>query len=959
MAAFSVQNAVFATTLLVAGFSGGRCAIISHESMLVARRSQLVTDGGLEASVVRRNNLTRAGSKGFSFMEAQKPIRIVRHGEGGGSAIPGSDGKPVEVSKYTCGSTHKVSSTSNKNEVCPQDCPFYVQNRKDDDFCTFACVTEPDCAKFHPETQIGDKDLGVCRSCIVEGCSVCDASATKDKCAKCQWAYNLTEDGQCHFRFYHDAMLYFGYFLLGVVGLVALWIVDMAIRPIYNTAGLEHAQQNRDNCRVLQDKDAEGNRQPFPLLTNLCSKNVGGPGMILHFNFQVMLIGWALFVACVWMGFASGIDEALWILGTRRFGTPRMNCILVFWGYETQQRLMWTKVLFLVIVYLVSFAGAIFYGIHQMRCFTAIDSANKTMKDYVVMLNDLPITLTGSSNVEDDLKKALEDQVPAIKGKVVGVSVAWEYADHEEQIDEYLHDEVNKLEPHPEVPFPEGVWPHRKFLMGLEASILGIEEAGAGEETPKSTPRSAREQAPIEDVLDNMHISSRAFVVFNTEEDRDTAVEAENFKFHDSTVTFEEIEAEPDTVCWQNFGRDSPQEQAVKIVCGFGYIGLACAAWAIVFYSPYAYYVMTFNYENGRQPGFIVGFSFSMIVCVGNVIMYEVCGRISDWVGFRFRDQREACYMILYTIACMFNVALDFVTTYFTAEMVMEGLGFKTYFGVPLQDVPTFTQKFETYGMQRSLAENTYSYAFPSTFLIPFLIEPVATVTMPYLVGRWLVKSHVGLQGRDAEEWLEMAPMDMGRYADLLLNVILGILIFYFPGGYTWMLFLGMAGSHAYIYLFDQYKVLREIPSCKYASYDVEWWCQAMFAPIIGIMASCFMFKANCEPGMHCTTGMPLIALCCLGWMVHVVIHMLVLLYVVPMFKLEKGDDPEAGKTYREVATGNPSTWFSTNKIHCLRSKLKHKHEPACSFMRLGKEKHIRANPSIGCYFDGAGKSGA
>jgi len=277
---------------------------------------------------------------------------------------------------------------------------------------------------------------------------------------------------------------------------------------------------------------------------------------------------------------------------------------------------------------------------------------------------------------------------------------------------------------------------------------------------------------------------------------------------------------------------------------------------------------------------------------------------------------------------------------------------------VPLEDVPTFTQKFETYGMQRSLAENTYSYAFPSTFLIPFLIEPVATITLPYLIGRWLVKSHVKLQGRDAEEWLAMAPMDMGRYADLLLNVILGILIFYFPGGYTWMLFLGMAGSHVYIYLFDHYKVLREIPSCKYASYDIEWWAQALFAPIIGVMAACFMFKANCEPGFHCTTGAPLILLCCLGWLVHVVIHMLVLLYVVPMFKIEKGDDPEAGKTYKEISVANPSTWFSTNKVHCLRSQLKFKHEPACSFMILGKEKHMRANPAIGCYFDGAGKAG-
>lgn len=38
------------------------------------------------------------------------------------------------------------------------------------------------------------------------------------------------------------------------------------------------------------------------------------------------------------------------ILGTRRAKTARQNCILVAWGFETQMRLMWTKVDFVVAV---------------------------------------------------------------------------------------------------------------------------------------------------------------------------------------------------------------------------------------------------------------------------------------------------------------------------------------------------------------------------------------------------------------------------------------------------------------------------------------------------------------------------------------------------------------------------------------------------------------------------------
>jgi len=303
---------------------------------------------------------------------------------------------------------------------------------------------------------------------------------------------------------------------------------------------------------------------------------------------------------------------------------------------------------------------------------------------------------------------------------------------------------------------------------------------------------------------------------------------------------------------------------------------------------------------------------------------------------------------------CTFTMAFVLVNEYSAVERVMEGLGFKTYFGVPLEDIPSFTQKFETYGIQHSLAEKAYSYALFAIFL-PDLADPLATIALP-MVGRWLVKSHVKLQGRNAEELLVMLPWSMGRYSDLLIHIIIGILIFLFPGGYTWKLFLGMAGIHACQYALDQYVVLREIPSCRYASYDIEWWCQAMLAPIIGIMAACLIFKANCEPGFHCTSDMPLIALCCLGWLVHVVVHMLVLLYVVPMFKLEKGEGREKGKTYQEIAEANPCSWFSTNQVHCLRSKVKFKHEPACSFRIIGKEKHMRANPSIGCYFNGAGE---
>merc|ERR1719161_1755146 len=100
----------------------------------------------------------------------------------------------------------------------------------------------------------------------------------------------------------------------------------------------------------------------------------------------------------------------------------------------------------------------------------------------------------------------------------------------------------------------------------------------------------------------------------------------------------------------------------------------------------------------------------------------------------------------------MFNVALDMVTTYFFAFKVMTGLDFRTYHGKRLEDVETFTEKFETYAMQRSLAENTYTYAFPSTFLIPFLIEPFPTILIPLRLGKLIVRTHPEIVGKNAED---------------------------------------------------------------------------------------------------------------------------------------------------------------------------------------------------------------
>merc|ERR1719235_1460753 len=209
------------------------------------------------------------------------------------------------------------------------------------------------------------------------------------------------------------------------------------------------------------------------------------------------------------------------------------------------------------------------------------------------------------------------------------------------------------------------------------------------------------------------------------------------------------------------------------------------------------------------------------------------------------------------------------VVTYYTAMNIMTGLDFRTYDGTRIAEIDSFTEQFETYAMQRSLAENTYRYAWPSTFLVPFLLEPFITVTIPFIVGKTIIRSHREVSGRCAEAYIAAFDFDMGRYADILLNVFLGILIFYFPGGYTWSLFYGMFVSHIVIYLFDHWRVLDVIPSLKIVNNNVDWWAQVMLAACCAMIMMVLVFKANCEAypgyGGYCLQDLELVRACTLA----------------------------------------------------------------------------------------------
>jgi hypothetical protein len=934
-----------------------------------------------------------------------------------------------------CGVTMMATAESDKWARCPEACPLYAKDKNDQDHCSFICIREDQCAEYNPTSPVADIKYGECRSPTVQWCDKYNYDGT-DTCAKCKWLFRVSKSGGCEFE--HMWFVYgLGILLLVLVILIAWWFIDLECRPISNSKGLAWGIQSRERqkARMPEDLNAEaGARRPyFPFTTNLCKTLVCGPGMTLHFNFQAVLIFWALGVAGVYYYFASQHEE-LFILGTRKFGLARANCILVAWGYSTQQRLMWTKVSFLMIVYTGSFVLAILHSIRQVRLFDHLDEDNVTMKDFVAVLAPLP-GLPGAGKWEETLKSAVEE---ACGQAVEGVSIAWDCRDCYDELCQKLSDDITERErmKH-EVEFtpepPPNVGLVRRGFYKFEDWAFGDEQPPENQDTARSGMDSRRstgsvssrnsmsirkssqnhgsggkhkespfrmlvsgavdtvtmscskkpeekersstnpeedrpppededeeeddaEDFDMADKLTKMRSSRHAYVVFKSESERNAAVETvektNGFEFQGAKLEMHSLCTEPDTILWGNFGAGLSQwDRAWLLFKGLGYIAIAILTWCSVFYQPYCWAVLTFNYDNGQEPDWKYGMAFSMVVVIGNAILYDICARVANMMGFLYSDSREATYMALYTLSCTLQVLLDIVVTYFIALRINVGMHFRTEDGTRLEKLDDFSPQFESYAMQRRLAENAFDYAFPSTFLIPFMIEPLVTIALPLRIGLLIVRSHPEIVGKSAEEWIASIPFDMGRYADLLLNVVLAIIIFFFPGGFTLRLFMFLAASHCFIYCFDHWRVLRVIPSCNFATMEVDWSAQLLLAPCCGLMVSCLIFKANCQHYGFCLTGWRTPVVCIAAFFLHCLLHGLLLVKFVPVFKKTQAVSTEV-KTYETVASESACSWFNANPVHCLRSKYIYKHSPYCQLWISGKEHMLQPNPAISCYFD-------
>jgi hypothetical protein len=749
-----------------------------------------------------------------------------------------------------------------------------------------------------------------------------------------------------------------------VVAVILLWFIELCFRRPTNLKGLKHGLRFRKRTRchmprdtprhlgVIDPEDSAG--MLYPMSTNLLVTPVGGAGCCLHFSFQVYVIVWAGVFCLSWAYWTVMYGYDLIKLGTLPAHTPQELCSIIRWGAKRQDAMFQDKYYYIVCIYVFQFVSCIAFAMFQQVRFAQMDN-HTTMKDFACFVYGLPIK-TG----EEDVEGLFKDFIGRETGqKVLGVSVAWNLMKRNDaaEVDMALEIEAAAQEKdHLELKMKAGQGEEEEDLvlpLAITTKVFGVFDRALGFDGKEPDEPPEIDVDKIRELLEKMKTSNAAFAVFETEAARDRAValsdERHGFLYEKSIVRLETKACEPGAVRWHGLSLGTrTRKRHSKMLAGAALMVLLLALWSIFFYLPYAYYVSSFTYANGDAPSMMANVVFTLLVVAGNQAMYFGADWVSVWCDFGFEDDREYWYNVYYLVACVVNVCADMWVTGYLGYREMVALGVHTADGKLIEQLDHFQDIVESYPMQKIMGRMLFAYCFPGTFLAPFLIEPIGTIAAPYVLGRLLLRNHREVQLREAEKTMAFfMPMNLGRYSDLILNMTLAVMVLFLPGGFVMPMFLALVLSHIYIYCMDSWRVLRAVPNFCYARNVCDQFASSWMALSCALTLSAAVFKGY---NVYWPELSGVTLSCVMSWAFfgHIFLH----IFIIRKIYAWKPGHKQSEETYDQVAKTCAQTWFSSNPVHCLRSKYIWGHEPAQVYHMMGKEHLQRENPVIHSHFE-------
>jgi len=540
------------------------------------------------------------------------------------------------------------------------------------------------------------------------------------------------------------------------------------------------------------------------------------------------------------------------------------------------------------------------------------------MCDFVAVLDGVP-EMQGSEQVEAFIK---EKVAQATGEEVVGASVGWNYETCLCQIEEEVEKDIwveeadfNESNAHAAPPVGFDVLITKKIL---DAWHVHLDHGGQGH---------ALTEAQMKQLLLGLKSAPVAFIVFSSEAGRDRGVDAvaeAGIEINGTRCSLCAGTNEPTEILWENLNVTNNVRKR-NLMGGTLLVVGACVLWTLLLYLPYAYYMASFTYARGDEPGHFSEGIFITLVVGSQIGLFVASSIAAKKTRFRYESEVQTTYTLFYNLALIVNLILDIMLQAYLSYLQMVGVGAHTADGRLLGEITHFQDIFESYPMQKSVGKLLFKYCWPCTFFVPFLAEPIVAQWLPQHISRLLIGADERIRGRNAVRASELSEMEQGRYADVIFNVILVACIPFIAPAYLHMTLMALIVSHVYLYCYDQVKVLRYVVRFECSSVDVHTLGMKLFAIPVSILAGALVFKANQlsagkDLGSGLLKGYVLGAAIAGAMFVHGLLHLLMLRLVMTACSTNV-DRSASVATYEHVARSFPATYFSVNPVHCLRTK--------------------------------------
>ncbi|CAK0815231.1 unnamed protein product, partial [Prorocentrum cordatum] len=322
------------------------------------------------------------------------------------------------------------ASTHAPKDLCPASCPYAAQDAEVP--CNFYCVAKSDCGVFPTMNgeEVADAELKVCRKCQVDGCEKC-AGDGGDHCEVCDSGFELdSTTRQCISTGVKLHLPAVGAgVILGLVVLLLIWYVDLFLRPPDNSEILKKAMEHREQLKIRNEDGVE--RPALPVWEGWWWKTsvhedlrVGGPGFLLHMDFQLFLLAWAFLAALGWLVFGL-VEPTAFTIGLRETTTSLQLCSAVHNGRLERDALLESKTLFVGIFYVASVVAFLAFAARQQRKFVRLDDGDDSLMDYAAFCKGFPAGDKGAG-IEEEYESFFK-QVPG--EDLVGASVCCDHPD--------------------------------------------------------------------------------------------------------------------------------------------------------------------------------------------------------------------------------------------------------------------------------------------------------------------------------------------------------------------------------------------------------------------------------------------------------------------------------------------------------------------------------------------------